>query len=81
MRRKITCRVTPNARNSEVGEFEQDPELGEVLRVRVQAPPADGKANKEVILTLAKHFGVKKRNIRLLRGEKSRVKFIEICAD
>ena len=76
--RRFTCRVTPNARKSEVGEIESDPKVGEVLRIRVQAPPADGRANREVISVLAAHFGVKKRHIQILQGQKSRVKLVEI---
>ena len=79
--RRLTCRVSPNARNSEVGEIESDPQFGEVLRIRVQAPPADGKANREVVSVLAAHFGVKKRHIRILKGQKSRVKLVEISDD
>ena len=79
--RRLTCRVSPNARNSEVGEIWNDPEFGEVLRIRIQAPPADGKANREVVSVLAAHLGVKKRQIRILKGHKSKVKLVEISDD
>ena len=78
MVKRITCRVTPNARKTAVGEFEEDPRYGKLLRVRIQSPPSDGKANKELILTLAKHFGVKRREISIVSGQKSRLKVVEI---
>ena len=81
--RRLKCRVSPNARHSEgvESESESDPEFGEVLRIRVQAPPADGKANREVVSVLAAHLGVKKRHIRILKGHKSKVKLVEISDD
>lgn len=46
------------------------------LCVRVQAPPADGKANAELIRFLAVVFGVPKTAVRLRRGARSRRKTI-----
>ena len=78
MNARITCRVMPNAKKTAVGEFEVHPELGEVLRVRLQAPPTDGRANKELVAVLAKHFGVRKSEVVIVRGEKSRVKVVDV---
>jgi len=50
-----------------------------VLRVKLQAPPEDGRANRALIALLAKHFGVPKRSITLLSGEKSREKRVRIA--
>lgn len=48
------------------------------LKVKVNSPPAKGRANRELIGLLAKHFGVSKSRIRIVRGESSRNKVIEI---
>jgi uncharacterized protein len=48
------------------------------LKVYLTAPPQDGKANELLQEILADHFKVKKRQIKLIRGEKSRDKIIEI---
>lgn len=48
------------------------------LKVHTTTAPTDGKANAAVIAALAKHFGVPKSNIQLLRGETSRDKVFEI---
>jgi len=51
---------------------------GESLKVRLAAPPVEGKANEALIAWLAQEFGVPARQVRLLRGEKSREKVVEI---
>jgi uncharacterized protein (TIGR00251 family) len=68
----INVRVISNANKNEVSEEE-----GKV-KVRVAAPAVCGKANKAVIEVLAEFFKVKKRDIKIIRGEKSREKVIEI---
>ncbi|GHS97010.1 UPF0235 protein [Bacteroidia bacterium] len=47
-------------------------------RVYVTAAPADGAANRAVIKLLAEHLGVAKSKIRIIRGETSRDKLMEI---
>ena len=39
----------------------------------------DGKANQELLQILAKHFGVVKRDVAIVRGQTSRTKLIEIA--
>lgn len=51
---------------------------GNTYIVAVDAPPIKGKANKRLIEILADHFGVKKSRIRIIKGEKSKRKLIEI---
>jgi uncharacterized protein (TIGR00251 family) len=48
------------------------------LRIRVAAAPEDGKANAELCAFLAKSLGCAKRDIVLLRGEKSRLKTVSV---
>lgn len=70
---KINVRVTPNSRVSILTE------LGEgKYAVKVAAPATQGRANNTLIEILAKHFGVGKSKIRILRGAKGRDKLIEI---
>jgi uncharacterized protein (TIGR00251 family) len=47
-------------------------------RVAVNAPPREGRANDEVIEALADHFGVRKADIRIVRGAFGRKKVVEI---
>lgn len=51
---------------------------GERLSVALAAAPVDGAANQELIETLAEHFGVPRRQVRILAGAKSRRKVVEL---
>ena len=44
------------------------------LKIRVNAPPADGEANQECMEFLSKSLGIPKSEIRLTRGGQSRQK-------
>jgi uncharacterized protein (TIGR00251 family) len=53
--------------------------IGEdTYKVRVNAAPEKGAANKEVIAALAAYFDVPPSTVRIVRGETSRTKLIEI---
>jgi uncharacterized protein len=51
---------------------------GDFLKVKLLAPPVEGAANEELIDLLCQVFRVAKKNIKILRGEKSRRKWVEI---
>jgi uncharacterized protein (TIGR00251 family) len=70
---KVSVVVHPNSRKPRV---EKDL-LGQI-HVYVNAPPLEGKANRAVIETLAEYFGVKKNEVRLVLGEKTKRKIFEI---
>jgi uncharacterized protein (TIGR00251 family) len=70
---RITVRVTPRASSNEVHSWD-----GDVLRIRVAAPPADGKANKAVVSLLGRTLGVPRSKIRIVSGATSRTKVITI---
>jgi len=48
------------------------------LKLRLTAPPVDGKANRQAIKLLAKSFGVAPTRVALLRGRTSRDKSFRI---
>lgn len=52
--------------------------LGERFKVRVSAPPEGGKANKAVLALLAGALGIPERALRIVRGDASPLKTIEI---
>ncbi|MDO9465582.1 MAG: DUF167 domain-containing protein [bacterium] len=68
----INIRVIPNAKKNNVSEQQGK------LKVHISAPAVDGKANKALIKVLAEYFKIKKNNIRIIRGTKSREKVVEI---
>lgn len=55
---------------------------GDALKVRVAAPPEDGRANDEVCRLLALALSVSRRALAVSAGHTSRTKTVEIaCAD
>lgn len=70
---KIRVKVKPGAKKEGVRSLGRD-----LLEVRVSAPPERGKANERLIDLLSEHFKVRKSAIRILKGETSREKLLEI---
>ena len=69
---KIEVKVIPGAkRNLVLSE-------GTGLKVYLTAPAADGKANKALVDILAQNYGVRKQQIEIIKGLKSRHKIIII---
>ena len=66
--------VMPNAKRTEVDGLHDG-----ALRVRLAAPPIDGRANEALVAWLAKSLGVPKRDVEVLRGESSRRKQVAIA--
>ena len=58
------------------GVWEQE----DTVKVKVKSLPVDGEANKEVVELLAAHFKVDEKKVRIIRGEKSKRKTVEITA-
>jgi uncharacterized protein len=52
--------------------------LGEVVKVKLTAPPVDGAANEQLIEILSEATGIKKSAIRIIRGASAKRKTIEI---
>ena len=52
---------------------------GNVLRVRVAAPPERGKANEALVDLLSAALGVPKGKVRILKGHTSRDKWISVA--
>lgn len=67
----LSIRVVPGAKKSAFAG-EQDGRL----KVRLQAPPVEGKANKELLRFLAAGFGLKKNRVSLAGGLRSREKVV-----
>jgi uncharacterized protein (TIGR00251 family) len=71
---RVNVKVIPNAKRDEVVD-------GDVLKVYVRAPAVDGKANKAVIKALAEFFNVRKSCIRIVLGERSREKVVDVIRE
>ncbi len=69
---RIKVKVITNAKEDKVLE-----EKGR-YKVYLNTVPVRGKANKALIEILAKYFHTKKGNIRIVKGERSKEKSLEI---
>jgi uncharacterized protein (TIGR00251 family) len=70
----IQVRVQPNAARNEVVGFADG-----VWRVRVAAPPVQGKANRELVDFLSHVLRVSKNRVTILRGQATRNKVIAVA--
>jgi uncharacterized protein (TIGR00251 family) len=69
----LTLHVQPGAKRTGVAG-----QHGDALKIRLAAPPVDGKANAELVRFLAEAFGVPQRSVLLVRGEASREKTVRV---
>lgn len=52
--------------------------VGDAVKIKVNAPPARGAANEELVEILSEEFEIKKTAIKIIKGHFSRDKVIEI---
>ncbi len=70
----FTVRVQPRAKRDEiVGEYQ------DALKIRLTAPPLDGRANEALCRLLASRLKLPEAAVRIAAGQRSRTKRVEIC--
>jgi uncharacterized protein (TIGR00251 family) len=69
----LTLHIQPAAKKTEVAGVH-----GDALKVRLAAPPVDGKANAALIAFVADRLGLAKSAVSLKSGQTSRRKVIEV---
>jgi hypothetical protein len=69
----LTLRVLPRASRDEIAGWD-----GEVMRLRLRAPPVDGRANEALLRFLADCLDIPPRDIELVTGATSRTKRLRI---
>lgn len=67
----LRLKVIPKAKQNQL----KPNETGELV-CRLQAPPVDGKANEALIAYLAETFGIRRAQVTIVSGEKSRKKTV-----
>lgn len=72
----IQVRVIPKAKSNRIQELTDNS-----LKIHITQPSEDNKANKAVIETLSRYYGIKKSQVSIIRGEHSQNKLIEINND
>ena len=73
MEARIRVRLTPRSARDEIAGWQDD-----CLRVRVAAPPIEGKANSALERLLAKALGIPKTAVSVAAGGRSRDKTVVI---
>lgn len=73
---RLHIKVKPNSKKDELTR-----ETDGMIKVRIKAPPVEGKANKYLTTYLAAFFGLSKSKVTLLKGETNQYKTVEIEAD
>ncbi|AKJ27745.1 DUF167 domain-containing protein [Caldimonas brevitalea] len=71
---EIDVSVVPNASRTQCVGLHDG-----ALRVRLQAPPVDGKANEALLRWVAERLGLPRGQVELLRGQTSRRKTVLAC--
>jgi uncharacterized protein len=69
----LTLHIQPGAKKTEVAG-----EHGDALKIRLAAPPVDGKANAALLAFIAERLGVPKSAVTLKSGQTSRRKVVEV---
>lgn len=69
---RLNVKVKTNSKRAKVIES------GDLVEVHVNAPPADGEANEELIELLADHFEVSKSSVEIIQGFTSKNKVVDI---
>ncbi len=69
----LSLHIQPGAKRTEVAGLH-----GDALKIRLAAPPVDGKANEALIAFLAKTLGVPKARVELVAGQTSRAKRVRV---
>ncbi len=70
---RIALKVVPGSRRDQIVGA-----LGDRLKVKVAAPPEDGKANKAVCRLIAEALGVGEKSVELIAGHSSPEKVVRV---
>lgn len=73
MSKTIKIKVIPRSSFNEIIELPDGS-----LKIKLTAPPVDGEANKKLIDFLSKEWKITKSKIKIIKGEKSKEKIVEI---
>ena len=69
----LKIRLTPRGSRNEILGWE-----GDTLRVKITAPPVEGAANKACVEFIADGLGIKRGQVSIISGDKSRDKVLKI---
>ena len=70
---RFSVHIQPRASTNEIAGVH-----GDALKIRIAAPPIDGAANDALTKFLSDLFAVARRDVRIIAGETSRSKIVEV---
>lgn len=69
----FAVKVIPRAKRDEIVGIEND-----ALKIRLNAPPVEGRANEALVKFLAQTLNIARANVEIVRGETSRNKVVRV---
>ncbi len=76
---KLVVKVSAGARRNEVLGWEANyPGVGRVLKLKIAAPPVEGRANKAIESFLASLLHLPKNSVRIVQGTSAHIKLITL---
>ena len=75
---ELRIKLVPNARKNEITGWEDHPDFGRLLKVRITERAINGRANQAAIKFLAKQLGVPKSTVKLVKGHITRLKIFQV---
>ncbi|HUX85411.1 MAG TPA: DUF167 domain-containing protein [Chloroflexota bacterium] len=72
---RVRVHVRPSARRTAVVGYQEG-----ILRIDLNAPPIDNRANDELVKLLARELGIARGRVSVRHGQTSRQKLVEIDA-
>lgn len=78
MATRLAVRLTPRGGRDAAEGWARDEKGQPYLKARVAAPPVEGAANEALVAMIAKALKVGRRSVRIVAGDQSRLKILEI---
>lgn len=75
---RLAVRLTPRGGRDGAEGWARDEKGQPYLKARVAAPPVDGAANGALVALIAKALKVSRGSVRIVTGDQSRLKILEI---
>ena len=75
---ELRIKLVVNARKNEFAGWEEHPDFGRHLKVRITEGAINGRANQAAIKFLAKRLGVPRPTVKLVKGHITRLKIFQV---
>ncbi len=76
----LRVKIQANAKKNEFLEIIKIEDL-DYLKIKINAPALDNRANQELVDFISSSFNLAKKDVKLIKGEKSQMKILELAID